>query len=98
MNEPRGLKKRMPRLYALGDWGATCIGRGSLWSRCERDRSIGWDRGIAAYANIQHRHVFDAKGYQCLLMEAGGITLAILGGGNNSLCDDLTHCAGRSRI
>src|SRR6476646_3332262 len=26
-------------------------------------------------------------------MEAGGIALAILGGLNNSRCDDLTHCA-----
>jgi hypothetical protein len=27
-----------------------------------RDRSIGWDGEIAAYANDRHRHIFDAKG------------------------------------
>ena len=36
--------------------------RALLRSRCLRDRSIGWDGGFAAYANDQHRHIFDAKG------------------------------------
>ena len=36
---------------------------GSLRSRCMRDGSVGWNRGLGAYANNQHRHIiFDAKG------------------------------------
>jgi hypothetical protein len=30
--------------------------------------------------------------------EGGRIALAILGGVNNSLCDDLTHCTSRPKI
>jgi len=36
--------------------------RALLRSRCLRDRSIGWDGEIAAYANKQHRHIVDAIG------------------------------------
>ena len=41
-------------------------GRSSLFllircSRCVRDRSVGWDGGIAAYANNQHRRIVNAK-------------------------------------
>ena len=46
--------------------------RALLRSRCLRDRSIGWDGEIAAYANDRHRHIFDAKGFNtCSYRRAG---------------------------
>jgi len=61
-----------------------------------RDRSVGWDGKIAAYANNQRRHIFDAKRLQYLLIEAGGIALAILCGLDNHIGNDLRH--GRPKI
>jgi hypothetical protein len=61
-----------------------------------RDRSIGWDGEIAAYANKRHRRIFDGKDYYCLLIEAGGIALAILGGCNDQIRDNRRH--GRAEI
>ncbi len=68
----------------------------SLRSRCVRDRSIGWDGEIAAYANDRHRHIFDAKGLQYLPIQPGGFALTSLGGLNNQICDDLRY--GRPQI
>ena len=38
----------------------------------QRDRSIGGDGGIAAYANNQHRHIFDAKGINACRQRRAG--------------------------
>ena len=40
-------------------------------SRCVRDRSVGWDGGVAAYANRRHRRIFDGKDL-LLLAHRGG--------------------------
>ena len=57
---PRGRQfEYAPEKLSKSPAGAS---RALLRSRCLRDRSIGWDGEIAAYANDQHRHIFDAKG------------------------------------
>jgi hypothetical protein len=48
-----------------------------------RNRSVGWDRRVAAYANQRHRRIVDAKSFYGSVIEADEIALAILGGTNN---------------
>ena len=84
---PRG-REYAPEKLSKNPAGSS---RALLRSRCLRDRSIGWDGEIAAYANDWHRRIFDAIVRQYLLIEAAGIALPILGGRNDKIRDNRRH-------